>query len=408
MPTRLEDVPAHLVVDFDVHDPALAGVVHERLAELQATKPVSYCPAHGGYWLVTSYEGVHEVVRNWEVFSSAENSVPSNLAMGKSLPLEIDPPEHTTYRQLLNPLFSPARMKALEAEIRATATELLDGFASRGECEFISEFAHPLPTRTFLALMGWPQGDAPLFHAWSEDILMGRPGASDEEDLEVRMKASGEVFGYFTDAIAHRRAEPTDDVTSTLLEARLGGERLLTDDELLRMLWLLMLGGLHTVRGVLGFGMTHLAGNPRERQRIIDDPSLIPSAVEEILRLDAPVVPGRVVTKDVTFGGVDMREGDRVLAFLSAASRDPNEFEDPHAVHVDRATNRHLAFSGGPHRCVGSSLGRVELAVALEEIHRRIPDYELVPERPPALHHSQVRGLHHLSLRFTPETSAAS
>jgi hypothetical protein len=401
MPTRLEDVPPELVVDFDVHDPTLVDVVHERLAALQESTPVAYCAAHGGYWLVTRYEDVHEVVRNYDVFSGTQNALPPSPV--PQLPLEYDPPEHTAYRQLLNPLFSPARMKALEPEIRATAVELIDRFAADGACEFVSAFAHPLPTASFLALMGWPPEDEPQLTAWSDAIIVGKPGTTDEEDMAVRLAAMVEVAEYFGSVVEQRRANPdVDDVTGSLLRSRFAGERPLTDDEVLRALTLLMLGGLHTVRGVLSFGMIHLADNPEQRQRMVDDPGAVPAAVEELLRLDAPVTPGRVVTKPVTMHGVDMQPGDRVLAFLSSANRDESEFACPHALQVDREHNRHLTFSAGPHRCVGSNLARVELTVALEELHRRIPDYRVDSERPPVLHHSQVRGVRELHLTFTP------
>lgn len=401
MPTRLEDVPKELIVDFDITDPALADP-HARLAEIQAKTPVAYSPLHGGYWMVTRYDDVHEVTRTYETFSNRRVSVPRNT-MDRVLPLEYDPPEHTMYRQILNPLFSPARMNALEGQIRATATELIDAFASRGECEFITEFAHPLPTITFLSLMGWPLSDGPLFGRWTDEILVGKPGASQEEDFALRSKANSEVSEYFTEIIKARRKNPSDDATSILLGSTYGGERPLTDDELLRALWLLMLGGLHTVRGVLGFGLIQLTRYPEQRKRIIEDPAVIPTAVEELLRIEAPVTAGRIVAKPVTFRGVQMQPDDMVLVFLSAASRDPDEFEDPHSLQLDRTPNRHFAFSGGPHRCVGSHLGRIELAIGLEEIHRRIPDYELVADRPPRLHHSSVRGLYELPITFTPE-----
>ena len=219
----------------------------------------------------------------------------------------------------------------------------------------------------------------------------------------MRAKANEEVFAYFADIIAARRKNRGDDATSILLDSKYGGERPLSDDELLRALWLLMLGGLHTVRGVLGFGIIQLTRHPEQRQRLVDDPSLMASAVEELLRVEAPVTAGRIVAKPVEFRGVQMQPGDMVLVFLSAASRDPEEFKDPHALLVDRTPNRHFAFSGGPHRCVGSYLARIELRVALEEIHRRIPDYQLVADRAPVLHHSSVRGLFELPLTFTPE-----
>jgi cytochrome P450 len=403
MPTRLEDVPKELIVDFDVQDPTLADSVHERLAALQEATPIAYCAAHGGYWLVTRYEDAHEVVRNYEVFSSTQNALPF-VPESRQVPLEYDPPEHTAYRQLLNPLFSPARMKALEADIRDTAKALLDRFADAGSCEFVSSFAHPLPTATFLSLMGWPMEDEPLFTRWSDAIIVGQPGAPEEDDVACRMTAAMEVLEYFGRMVHERRANPdVDDVTGALLRARYGGERPLTDEETMRSLLLLMLGGLHTVRGVLSFGMIHLSNHPEQRQRLVDDPSLIPAAVEELLRLDAPVAPGRVVVQPVTLNGVDMQPGDRVVAFLSAANRDGSEFECPHAVQVNRPHNRHLTFSAGPHRCVGSNLARVELAIALEEIHRRIPDYQVEGNRPPTFHHSQVRGVRELHLTFTAE-----
>lgn len=291
MPTRLEDVPPELVVDFDITDPALADP-HLRLAQIQATTPIAYSPHHGGYWMITRYEDVHEATRNYEYFSNRHVAVPKNIADTQILPLEYDPPEHTLYRQILNPLFSPARMKALGGQIRATATELIDRFASRGECDFISEFAHPLPTATFMALMGWPQSDAHLFARWTEAILVGNPAGTAEEDLAFRTEANQEAYAYFIEVINDRRKNPGDDATSILMRSKYGGERPLTDDELLRALWLLMLGGLHTVRGVLGFGLIQLTRYPDQRQRIIDDPSVIPSAVEEMLRIEAPVTAG--------------------------------------------------------------------------------------------------------------------
>lgn len=400
MPSRLEDIPRDLIVDFDITDPALADP-HRRLAEIQATTPIAYAPFHGGYWLVTRYDDVHEVTRTFESFSNECVSVPKAM-VDRSIPLEYDPPEHTAYRQILNPLFSPARMKALSETIRTRATALIDSFVGRGYCDFISEFAHPLPTATFLDLVGWPQEDGPLFSGWTEDILVGRPGASEEEDNAVRMKASQEVFAYFQEVVAARRKTPGDDATSILINSSYNGERPLTEPELLASLWLLMLGGLHTVRGVLGFGLLQLMAHPAQRQRIVDEPSLIPAAVEEMLRLEAPVTAGRMIAKPTEFRGVTMQPGDMVLVFLSAANRDPDHFPEPEEFRLERGANRHLSFSGGPHRCVGSHLGRVELVVAMEEIHRRLPDYRLVDGTELRRHHGQVRGIYALPIEFTP------
>jgi cytochrome P450 len=213
------------------------------------------------------------------------------------------------------------------------------------------------------------------------------------------------VRTYFREMVDQRRRDPhVDDVTGYLLGAEYAGERPLTDDELTRVLSLLMVAGLHTVRGILAFGMIHLAEAPDQRQRLIDDPSLIPSAVEELLRLGVGTAPARVVREPVTMHGVELQPGDHVVGFLSSANRDPAEFECPHALDVDRQQNRHLAFAAGRHRCLGSNLARVELSIAVEELLARIPDFTVDPARPPRFHHSQIRGVRELHLRFTPSS----
>lgn len=404
MTTKTEDVAADLVVDFDVYDPTIAGEVHDILAGFQGRHPICWNPRYGGHWMVTDYQHTYDILRNPKVFSSTLNAIPTMEGF-QSIPLEVDPPDHTAYRHILNALFSPGRMEALSDKIRATAISLLETLAPKGECEFMSAFAQPLPTTLFLSMMGWPESDEPQISKWTEQILVGSPGGTEEESTLVRTTASGEVFGYFTKVINERRKDRRDDITQAIVESRFKGERPLSDDELLRMFWLLMLGGLHTVRGVLGFSVIDLSQDPRQRQLLIDDPSRIPAAVEEMLRLGSPVAPGRVVTEDIEVGGVTMKTGDRVVVFLSSANRDPHEFDSPNSIDVERKPNRHMTFSNGPHRCLGSHLGRLELVIAFEEIHRRIPDYHLIEGQPPVLHHSQVRGIVELPIAYTPSAA---
>jgi cytochrome P450 len=404
MATRMEDVPAELVVDFDVFDESIVDTVHERLAEMQRNTPLAYCPASGGYWIVTTYDDVYEVMRNDEIYSAAETGLLTGPKPSRLPPVHFDPPEHTAYRTMMNPIFSPARMRAVEADIRTTASDLLDGFAGTGSCEFVTDFAHPLPTMTFLSLMGWPKSDLPLFAGWTQDLLVGRLGATEDEIVADRSVVQTQVRAYFRAMVEERRRDPdVDDVTGHLLRALYDGERPLTDEELIPMLSLLMVAGLHTVSGILSFGMIYLDENPAERQRMIDDPSLIPDAVEEILRMGVGTAPARLVVEPVTLHGVELQPGDKVVGFLSAANRDPDVFECPHAMQVDRQHNRHLTFAAGRHRCLGSNLARVELGVALEEILRRIPYFRIDPERPPMLHHGQIRGVRQLHLTFSPE-----
>ena len=406
--TTVEQAPADLVVDFDIYDQSIAqpvDTVQAQVAELASKGPVVYSTAHGGHWIVTQYREIQEVLRDPETFSSYPNNLVTDESFGKFIPVEIDPPDHTGYRQAMQPLFSPGRMKELEESIRVVVNELIDKFESRGEAEFIGEFAHELPTRVFLALMNWPLEDAEVFTEATNVMLMGKPGGTEEESNQARALAGMEMLGYFQKMVTERRVNPSDDITSTLVHTEVNledGPRLLTDDELTRMFFLLLIGGLHTVQGSLAWSIIHLVNNPEQRQDIIADSSLIPSAVEEILRIEAAVIPGRRATKDTTLGGVTIAEGDQVILMLCGANRDAEEFDSPAELDIQRHPNRHLSFGGGPHRCIGSHLARIELKLALEELHRRIPDYRLVDGDPPILHASQVRGCIRLPISFTP------
>ncbi|MDT7696588.1 MAG: hypothetical protein QOI75_5955 [Pseudonocardiales bacterium] len=412
MATTVADVPAHLVVDFDVYDPSLTIPVdrmQECAAELAKIGPLVYSTAHGGHWIVTRYDAVHDVLRKPEIFSSYPNNL-VDAGAGKFLPLELDPPEHTAFRAALQPLFSPTRMRELEVEIRRIVNELISEFAARGSAEYISEFAHELPTRVFLALMGWPLSDAPLFTEATEIALNGRPGDTPEQANESRMQAAFQMFGYFGKVIAERRTggADLDDITSRVLRNKIevdGRERPLTDEELARMFFLLLIAGLHTVQGSLAWAVLHLSQNPDQRKLLVEDPGLVPAAVEEVLRYEAAVSMGRRAVADTEIGGVAVREGDQLLVMLCSANRDATQFHEPDAMRIDRTPNRHLTFGSGPHRCLGSHLARIELRIALEELHRRIPDYALDPNEPPTVLPSQVRGVARMPIVFTPDST---
>jgi cytochrome P450 len=388
-----------LVVDYDVNDQGRAACVHEELKKLRENTPVAYTPATGGYWVVTRYEDAREVLRQPEIFSSEAVSI--TPFPGKVIPGQLDPPEHTAYRRVLAPLFGPKRMTALEHDIREIANELIDQFADKGEVELLSEFAHPLPSRLFLALMGWPQTDAPLFTEWTRAILSPDPALAPEEQQQQGQEAAQNVFGYFAEMLQRLTAD-TDDVTAMLAQSDLYPGQKIENEALLHLLFELMLGGLHTVRGTLGFGIVNLARHPGQRQKIIDDPSLIPGAVEEILRLEAPVSVGRLVMQDTTVGGIEMKAGDKVLVVLWSANRDESQFGDADQLRLDRPTvPSQCAFSFGPHRCPGSHLARIELRIALEELHRRIPNYALDESKKLVYRHGQVRALDEVHLTFT-------
>lgn len=427
MPTTIDDVAPGRVVNFDIYDPSITIPVdrmQEHAAALAEVAPLVYSTAHGGHWIVTRYDEVHEILRRPDLFSSHPNNL-VDAGQGKFIPLELDPPEHTAYRLALQPLFNPVRMRALETRIRDLVNELIDTMQAKGESEFIADFAHELPTRVFLALMGWPQADAPLFTAATEIALNGRPGDTPEQADASRAEAAMTMFGYFMKIIADRRSPDgvegripgpggraegggDGDVTAELMEQSIdidGQHRQLTDDELARMFFLLLIAGLHTVQGALAWGILHLSANPDQRQRLIDDPAALPGAVEEILRYEAAVAMGRRAVADVEIGGVQVKAGDQLLLLLCGANRDERQFDAPNELRIDRTPNRHLAFGSGPHRCIGSHLARIELRVALEELHRRIPDYRLDPENPPVVRPSQVRSVARMPILFTPVTA---
>ena len=418
MTTTQADLKPELVVDFDIYDPSVTMPVdrmQEKAAQLAEIGPIVWSTTHGGHWLVTSYEHVHAILRDPETFSSHPNNL-VDAGQGKFLPIELDPPEHTSYRQALQPLFSPNRMKALEPRIRQIVVELIESFQADGKVEFVERFAHELPTQVFLALMGWPIEDAPVFTEATEIALNGRPGDTPEQAAESRTKAAYEMFGYFMKVIGERRAAmeagdaPAEDVTNAIIQTEItdseGVQRALTDDELARMFFLLLIAGLHTTQGSLAWMMLHLSQNTDERDKIIEDAGAVPAAVEEILRYEAAVAMGRRAVRDAEVAGVTVREGDQLLLMLCAANRDEAEFDEPGALDVERTPNRHLTFGSGPHRCIGSHLARLMLKIAAEELHQRIPDYRLDPEDPPVVLPSQVRGFARLSLLFTPVTAA--
>jgi cytochrome P450 len=291
-------------------------------------------------------------------------------------------------------------MAEIEPEMRKLVDEIIDGFIDRGECDFHEDFATPLPSTFFIALMGLPQSDLPRFLKWRDDTI--RPVADTmEEAQEIREATGADITAYFERELAERRDGPDDGrLLSMLVRAEVEG-RPLTHAELLGTCHLLMLGGLDTVTATLDCMITYLARHPERRQAILNDPELIPVAVEELLRHQTPVmmVPRKIV-QDVEIGGVMCRAGDSATLLIGAGNIDAAEFEAADEVRFDRGRNRHVAFGGGPHRCLGSHLARLELHVAIEQFHLRIPDYS-IPDGAEVNFSPGIRQAEHLPLRFS-------
>jgi cytochrome P450 len=367
-------------------------------AMLRAAGPVIRGPR--GSYMITSGEAAEFALKHPELFSSkrAFDLAGSPLAM---VPIAFDPPEHTRYRRVLQPFFSPRGTASWLPMVRALAGQLIDGFAGRGECDLVADLAVPLPGQVFLTLFGLPLEDQDRLIAWKEALVnFATPSAELPSQRAARLGA--ELYEYLVGHIAKRRqGGGGEDLLGQLL-ADTSDDRL-SDEELLGLSFLFVLAGLETVTSALSTGFAALAARPALRQQIAADPDVIPSAVEELLRFDGPVlfVP-RIATQDVELAGQTIPAGAYVMVTIAVASRDPAEHPDPDTIDFLRQ-ERSLAFGGGPHRCLGSHLARMELRVALEEWHRRIPEYELAPGAVPLVTWpAGVVGIDHLPLVFPP------
>jgi cytochrome P450 len=348
--------------------------------------------------VISRYEDVVSSLRQPEIFSS---EMDLHLALGNSRPMipqQIDPPEQTKFRKILDPRFSRKRMAEIEPRVRKHANELIDAVVDKGECEFDAAFAIPLPCSAFLGLMGLPQEELPLFLEFKDGIIRPQMQTTEiEEAQKIRVATAKRIYEYFEKLTAERKARPQDDLMSYLISAEVDGHVLTTED-ILDICFLLLLAGLDTVTATLGCNVAYLAKNPDKRRSIVERPELIDGMVEELLRWETPVtaVP-RVLKQAVTLEGMEMSAGEMVTLLLGAANVDDAEFGNANEVDFERARNRHLAFGGGAHRCLGSHLARMEMRIALEEWHRRIPDYAIKPGETP-IYSPGIREVQYLPL----------
>lgn len=337
------------------------------------------------------------VLRHHELFSSRVEMGLGNVR--PLIPLNVDPPQHSKYRKLLDPLFAPKRMDEQEEDITRRVNLLIDGFIDRGECNFTEDFAELFPTSVFLGLMGLPEAELRMFLSMRDGILHPEkrdPGAALDPDVRaaVMRQTGGEINDYFGSLVDERRKRPADDVVSRFIAAEIDGERL-TRDEIVDICYLFLIAGLDTVSDSLTCMYAFLATHPEHRRQIVDDPSCISNAVEELLRWESPVPFGvpRVATQDTDLpSGHHIKQGSAMIVMYGAANVDTSDFPDAFDVRFDRDTNRHIAFGAGVHRCLGSHLARRELRVTFKEWHERIPDYWLKPghedlEYPAGLRH---------------------
>ncbi|WP_239334827.1 cytochrome P450 [Frankia sp. CiP3] len=369
------------VINYDIMSPRPVLTAVQEMAQLREAFPVCWNSFGTGFWMLTRYEECREAYQAPEIFGSDSVIVLDPNPGYRWIPTNVAPPEHSRYRQILNRPFSPRTVAGMAPRMRELCNQTIDTFVGRGGCEFVADFAAVYPTRVFLSIMGLPAADDMLFVDWVDTIF---DAFSDPAGQARTMAAMGAMTEYFVRVVADRRAAPRDpaaDFVSYLMTERYE-DRPLRDDEILQMCVVLVLAGLDTVKSQLSYSFHHLATTPEHRRRVATDPAVVPTAVEEFLRAFPIIQDGRKVTRDVEFHGCPMKKGDMVLLMLGAAMRDPRSFPDPERVDLDRTANRHISFAAGPHRCLGSHLARAEMAVALREWHRRIPDYRLASAEP--------------------------
>jgi cytochrome P450 len=330
---------------------------------------------HMGMVVVGGDAEVRQVLQHPRVFSSGIDAV-SIGQVRPLIPLQIDPPEHRNYRKLLDPIFAPRQVARLEGQTRELVRDLVGAVVGRGGCNFHSEVAEPLPTTVFLQLLGLPVSRAEEFLRLKDGII--RPPVSTlEERVEYTAEVGRKIYAVLQEAIDERARERSDDFLSMFLDAEVDGQSL-TNDDVLDIGYLFFLAGLDTVTASLDCMLSYLAQHDDHRRRLVEDPSVIPHAIEEMLRWETPVqAVVRITTEDSEIGGCPVSQGRVVTVMLGSANTDERAWVDHDTVDFDRAENRHIAFGGGAHRCLGSHLARMELRVALEEWHRAIPDYRV-------------------------------
>ena len=396
-----------LAVDLTDLDTFVKGVPHDQFDLLRAEAPVYFHPETNGagFWCITRADDLHKVSQTWEVFSSEwgitlhEAESEEALEQQRMMMLMMDPPRHTRLRLLVNKGFTPRMVERLHDRVREVTRDIVDDIAKRGECDFVVDVAAELPLQVIAEIMGVPHEDRHQLFTWSNQMI----GSEDPEyavSPEIAQSAMIDMFGYANELATSKRANPSDDIISVLLQAEVEGERL-SDLEFDLFFELLAVAGNETTRNLISHGMLALIENPDQRELLIGDPSLLPNTVEEMLRYASPVMyMRRTARSDLEIRGETIKEGDKVALWYIAANHDPEVFVNPHAFDIRRDTSDHEAFGGGgPHFCLGSHLAKLEITVMFEELMTRIPRMELAGDVQ-RLRSNFINGIKHLPVSF--------
>ena len=374
-------------LDLDHHDPGFIANPWPVYAELRRAAPAARSGRYGGFWLITRFEDVKAAEKDWQTFTSSVpnvTSIPSSHPRAEpDLPIELDPPRHTRYRQLVGPVFSRHIVEELRPSVSRIAGDLLEGIVQAEGGDLVSEFAVPLSVGTLASFMQLPEEDRSRWVGWVRRMY----DSPDPEDVRL---ATVEYYEYIDALVEEGRGS----FVRLLLESEVDGVRL-TASEVARFRRVLLIAGHETTAAALSTTLHHLATHPTDLERLRHEPELIPCAVEEFLRCASPVtLQARNATRDVEVGEEKIACGDVVALSFPSANRDEREFPDPERCVLDRRPNRHLAFGFGPHVCAGAHVARLELTVALEELVARVGDLRLSPDASPSWNRTgSVRGL---------------
>ena len=391
---------ADWATDFSHLEPEWAADPYPIQDDLRDRCPIAHTGRFGGAWLPTRYEDVSAIAYDTEHFSSraiilSNFRPPRELApIGGSPPISSDPPFHQHARKVLLPAFTKTAISRQEPATRALCNSLIDEFEGQDVVDAARDYAQHIPVRVIAGLLGFPPADGPRFREFVEDLLEGINLPQDE-----RIERVSRLFAYLLEQVEDHLANPRDDLTTYLLNAELYGQKL-DPSHVVGTMALLLIAGIDTTWSAIGASLWHLARTPRDRERLVADPGLLPTAVEEFLRAYAPVTMARLVKQDMRWHGIEMKADDWILLSFAAAKRDPAQFDRADEVIIDREVNRHAAFGLGIHRCVGSHLARMELSVALEVWLTRIPSFSLNDPSGVTWSTGQIRGPRTLPLRI--------
>jgi hypothetical protein len=388
--------------DWDHADPQWVNDPYPIWEDLRERCPVARTERYGGAWFPATHEGVSQIANDTHNFTSraviinngrpAQDDIPAPI--GGAPPITSDPPFHKIARRLILPALAPGPINALEPRIRSLCVDLLDRMQDHEIVNGGMDYAQYIPPVVISRMLGFPEEDEDLFRQFVHVVV----GAIDLP-VEERIEAFQPVIDYFTVQIEDHQANPRDDLTSYLLGVEIGGEKLALEHVFGTMV-LILIAGIDTTWSAIGAALWHLAKSPEDLARLVNEPDLMPVAIEEFLRFYAPVTMARLVNKDMDYLGCPMKEYDWILLGFPAANRDPAIFKDADKFVIDRLENRHLAFGLGIHRCAGSNLARMELRVAIEEFIKRFPCFELADPEAVTWAPGQIRGPRNLPIRI--------